>query len=277
MGLTDRPPDLRTISLGAGVQSTTLYLMACAGEIGPKPDAAIFADTQAEPPWVYEHLDRLERAHGAVLPIHRVTLGSLAEFALGDRRGTRIPRLPVFVRNADGSRGMMRRQCTAAFKIEPIKAKTRQILGLRKGQPMGKRRVEEWIGISTDEAHRMKPSRFPGFTSRWPLIEHGMSRQDCIRWLKAHGFEVPGKSACVFCPFHSDRTWAELQREHPDVFKQAAAFDDLIRSRGLYGVKGTPFLHRSLRPLRDVDFGADQLRLLDLDGWGNECEGRCGV
>jgi hypothetical protein len=37
---------LRVISLGAGVQSTTMALMAARGEIAPMPDCAIFADTQ---------------------------------------------------------------------------------------------------------------------------------------------------------------------------------------------------------------------------------------
>ena len=40
---------LRVLSLGAGVQSTTLALMAAHGEIGPMPDCAIFADTGWEP------------------------------------------------------------------------------------------------------------------------------------------------------------------------------------------------------------------------------------
>ncbi len=39
---------VHTISLGAGVQSSTMALMAAAGEITPMPAAAIFADTQAE-------------------------------------------------------------------------------------------------------------------------------------------------------------------------------------------------------------------------------------
>lgn len=52
---------LRVISLGAGVQSTTMALMAAAGEIGPMPDCAIFADTGWEPAAVYEHLARLRR------------------------------------------------------------------------------------------------------------------------------------------------------------------------------------------------------------------------
>ena len=36
---------LEVISLGAGVQSTTMALMAAHGEIEPMPDLAIFTDT----------------------------------------------------------------------------------------------------------------------------------------------------------------------------------------------------------------------------------------
>ena len=47
------------VSLGAGVQSSAMALMAAAGEISPMPRAAIFADTQAEPDSVYRWLDWL--------------------------------------------------------------------------------------------------------------------------------------------------------------------------------------------------------------------------
>ncbi|MBK8468120.1 MAG: hypothetical protein IPL32_20085 [Chloracidobacterium sp.] len=50
------------ISLGAGVQSSTMALMAAHGEITPIPDCAIFADTQAEPQSVYTWLDWLEKS-----------------------------------------------------------------------------------------------------------------------------------------------------------------------------------------------------------------------
>lgn len=272
----ERQPDLRTLSLGAGVQSTTMYLLAVKGEIGPKPDAAIFADTQAEPPWVYEHLDRLEREHGHVIPIHRVSVGDIVEHSFGGVKGRRAPRPPVFIDNPDGSFGMLPRQCTLTFKIEPIKAETRRLLGLKRGQHMGKRLVEEWVGISTDEAHRMKPSRFLGFVTRWPLIEARMSRNDCTRWLQRNAFDVPKKSACYFCPFHGDATWLDLKRTAPEVFEQACQYDDAMRARGLSGVKGTAYLHKTRKPLREVDFNEGQLSL-GGDGWGNECEGRCGV
>ncbi len=64
--------DLRVLSLGAGVQSTTLALMAAHGEIGPMPDCAIFADTGWEPAAVYEHLDWLASGNVLPFPIHRV-------------------------------------------------------------------------------------------------------------------------------------------------------------------------------------------------------------
>lgn len=43
------PIRLRTLSLGADVQSTTMALLAAYGEVGPMPDCAIFADTGWEP------------------------------------------------------------------------------------------------------------------------------------------------------------------------------------------------------------------------------------
>lgn len=51
-------PTIRTLSLGAGVQSTTLLLMSLDGTL-PKVDYAIFADTGWEPQRVYDHLDRI--------------------------------------------------------------------------------------------------------------------------------------------------------------------------------------------------------------------------
>lgn len=271
-------PNLRTISLGAGVQSTTLYLMAVKGEIGPKPDAAIFADTQAEPPWVYEHLETLERENGRVIPIRRVTAGDIVEesFRLNGA-GRRAPRPPVFLRMPDGTPAMLKRQCTQTFKIEPLEREAKRLLGLRPRQRLaGRYLIETWIGISTDEAHRMKPARTPGFVARWPLIEQRMSRGDCMSWLRRNGFPVPQKSACWFCPFHGDAEWLRLKRNAPDAFKQACAYDDTMRSHGLSGVRGRPFLHRSLRPLRDVDMNENQIEI-GGEGWGNECSGHCGV
>lgn len=65
---------LRVLSLGAGVQSTTLALMATKGEI-EAPDCAIFADTGWEPKAVYRHLQWLEDV--LPFPVHRVSAGDI--------------------------------------------------------------------------------------------------------------------------------------------------------------------------------------------------------
>ena len=65
---------LRVLSLGVGVQSSTLALLAARGEVGPMPDCAIFADTGAEPRKVYTWLDWLETQ--LPFPVHRVSRGN---------------------------------------------------------------------------------------------------------------------------------------------------------------------------------------------------------
>jgi hypothetical protein len=97
---------LTVISLGAGVQSTTMALMAACGEIGPMPDCAIFSDTGWEPKRVYEHLEWLTGV--LPFPVHVVSAGNIREDAIAGntKRAGRFAAIPWFVRNPDGSEGM---------------------------------------------------------------------------------------------------------------------------------------------------------------------------
>ena len=70
-------PSLRILSLGAGVQSSTMALMADAGEFGVKPDAAVFADTGWEPKPVIQHLEYLKSVIS--YPIHIVKKGNIQD------------------------------------------------------------------------------------------------------------------------------------------------------------------------------------------------------
>lgn len=276
-GLARRVPIvLNVISLGAGVQSTTMALMAAQGELTPVPDCAIFADTQSEPAGVYRHLDRLERQ--LPFPIHRVTAGSLKKLVLAGGRGeARIDGRPPFFTAPSG--GMLNRTCTKHFKILPIMRKARELLGIEKGKRAPKTPViEMWIGISLDEALRMKPSPRPFIENRWPLLEKRMRRGECMHWLTDHGFQIPQKSACTFCPFTDDARWREMKLNDPMSFDEACEIDGAIRSvPGTRGRSGqTWFVHRSGRPLAEVDFSSlEDLGQLDL--FNNECEGMCGV
>ncbi len=63
------------LSLGAGVQSTTIALMSMRGELPAQfapPTAAVFADTGYEPANVYSHLQWLIDTLSPKLPVHVV-------------------------------------------------------------------------------------------------------------------------------------------------------------------------------------------------------------
>lgn len=270
--------DLRVLALGAGVQSSTLYLLASEGKLQPKPDLAIFADTQAEPPWVYEQLAYLERVGS--IPIHRVTVGSLEEavHTAHNSTGGRFASVPFWTTTPTG-RGMGRRQCTREYKLDPIQQEIRRCLGLQKGErAAGRFRVEEWVGISLDEAHRAKPSRTSWITTRWPLLfDLPMRRWDCLAYLEAAGHPIPKRSACYFCPYRSDREWRDLRDHAPALFERALALDETIRENRARGIRGEQYLHDSLRPLRAVDLDATGPDERQAELFGNECEGMCGV
>jgi hypothetical protein len=268
---------LHILSLGAGVQSTTMLLMALAGELEPLPDAAIFADTGWEPAAVYAHLDWCEAQMAGRVPLYRVTAGDLRADALdyvqnGSQSGWRVP---YFVRDAQDKPAMLTRQCTQRYKIDPIQRQVRVLM-----KAAGVKTVTQWIGISLDEATRMKPSRVKYATHRWPLIERRMSRHDCLLWLERHGYPRPPKSACIGCPFHSADEWRTIKAD-PVAWADAVAFDAAIRDQSQPNQKrrrplAVAYLHRSLVPLPMVDLTTPQERG-QLELWDAECEGMCGV
>lgn len=269
------------LSLGAGVQSSCLALMAAREAITPMPDAAIFADTQAEPQGVYDWLDWLESE--LPFPVVRVTAGSLTEAALSrkttkDGRNFSKTAIPVFTLNEDGSQGMIgHRTCTRDFKIRPLMKAVRRLAAIKRGQK--ECTVTQWIGISWDEIQRIKESREPWVQNRWPLIERRMTRQHCKEWITENGYPQPPRSACSYCPFHSDREWKRLKAEEPAAFAEAVRVEEELQNIKAWSdtFKSEPYLHRSLVNLKDVDFRADYEKGQELLGFMNECEGMCGV
>jgi len=163
-----------------------------------------------------------------------------------------------------GSQGMLRRQCTQRWKIAPMRRKLQE---LRNKEP-----IEQWLGISTDEALRMKSSDVKYITHRWPLIEMEMNRADCKQWLVDHDLPIAPRSSCVFCPYHSTKEW-RTRKSIPDDWERAVAVDQSIRDmRPPFPL----FVHPARIPLVDVDFRTQeekgQLRL-----WDEECAGICGI
>lgn len=296
---------IHILSLGAGVQSSTMALMASHGLITPMPVAAVFADTGDEPVAVYEWLEWLTpRLPFPVVTARGETSLSAHVFAAIDR-GERVSNPPLFtvptpyevifckgcglecgseaypceecgnvgfVRQEVIPRGegLLTRDCTRDFKIAPIQRAARKIMLEHQAK-----KIVQWIGISLDETMRMKPSRVGYSTHRWPLIDLRMTRHDCLNWMQREGYPRPPRSACVYCPHHSNAEWRRIRDTDPKGWQQAIAFDAKIRT-GIHKVRAKCFVHRDCVPLAEVDLSTDDERGQGLL-WGNECEGMCGV
>lgn len=269
---------LHILSLGAGVQSTTMALMAAHGLITPMPDAAIFADTGWEPKPVYDHLAWLMSPNVLPFPVHIVQKGNLRDDVMARRNttGGRYAAIPWYTTNPDGTQGIGRRQCTSEYKLTPLMWKMRELLGVERRDRIKRQAVQVYVGISTDEAHRMKPARQQWIENRWPLIEIGVSRRGCLSWLKANGYPDPPKSACIGCPFHSDSMWRDMRDNHPEEWSDAVAVDAALRQENSRGIKATEYMHPQRVPLTEVDLSTHAERG-QPDLFGAECEGMCGV
>lgn len=266
------------LSLGAGVQSSTMALMAAKGQITPMPDFAVFADTMAEPRHVYTWLEWLKEQ--LPFPVHVVTKKQgLRESIIeaGKKNGSRFASAPFYTtseKNAAG--GMLRRQCTREFKIEVITKTVREnALGLKPRQRAPKTAtVAQWIGISTDEMQRMKDPQEPWIVARFPLIDLGMSRSDCLQWWRDEGYnDLPKRSSCTFCPYHDDAHWQDMKVNDPESFEDACQIDEYIRD-GWGKTNQQVYVHRSRIPLREIDFNDVDAPTVDFN---DECDGMCGV
>jgi hypothetical protein len=246
--------EMRILNLGAGVQSTTLALMGVENwfrwsrsEPLPYPpvgliDVAIFADTKGEPKAVYRHLEWLR---------------------------------------------FTRRQCTSEYKTEVIERHIRrEILKLSPGQraPVDNG-ITQLMGLSYDETARVirVKARFQSmpWEVAFPLWQMEMTRGGCKSWLKKHYPErtIP-RSACVFCPYHSNAEWRKI-REDSDDWTEAIRIDEGIRNHDwtlTKSLKQQLFLHRSCVPLAQVDLREQDEKTGQRQfGFLQECEGMCGV
>ena len=290
--MSDPPRVFHVLNLGAGVQSTTLYLMSIAGEC-QRFDVAIFADTGEEPEAVYRHLEWLQSLSG--LPILIRNAGS----RLGDdlqhgvhpkgQGQARFVTIPAFTTIEDAEPGRTKRQCSTEYKIAVIeRAIRRDVIGLAPGKRTPKNvKVHQYFGISLDEKSRASRiwERFhvtgeSKYIPHFPLIDRMMTRANCLDWLAGRvPHEVP-RSACLFCPFHTDLEWQKLKDHGGADWARAIEIDHVLRTTGAVvnrDMRQTMYVHRSCKPIDEVEFhphvNAKELQL----GFGVECEGVCGV
>ena len=238
------------ISLGWGTQSFALAAMSALGEL-PPVDVAIHADTGYERAATYAFAARwtpwLEERGVRVVTV-RPDKAAQSAPGLNARGGVSLPAY------SEGG-GQFHRQCTSDWKVKPIRRWYQA--NRRNGE-----RVLQWIGITCDEGRRAKPADVSYVFNVYPFLGLGItmpdgqpwSRTRVVAWLKAHDLEVPPRSSCCFCPFMSGHEWRRIA-ETPADWERAVAVDEAIREARL---PGKLYCHKSLRPLREIDFTAQQ-------------------
>jgi hypothetical protein len=261
--------------LGGGVQSTTMLLMQLHGEWEPAADCAMFVDLGWESHATYANLRHLAKlCEVRSFPFHWIETRNIRQdlLAATQDRTRMVQSPPFFLRTAGGTRAQLARNCTGTYKVEVMRVKLRELLGIPARSWM-RERVEVWLGITTDEAHRLNNhSRTPWLINQFPLTEKGLSREDCVQWLKAHGYAVPPKSACLGCPYRPDSDWLEMKTNRSEEWESVVQIDRALRS-GLNNVHTPLYLHPSLQPLEEVPLDRNENRRL----WGEECSGHCAT
>jgi len=276
---------MRVLSLGAGVQSSTLALMIEKGLV-PMVNCAIFADTKGEPKEVYNWLEYLKTQIKSY-PIHIVTWRNLKQDILDASQGNyKGFTAPFFFKNIEtNKKGLLMRQCTSDYKIKPVVKKIRELLnvGFRKRVPKGTK-VELLMGISNDEIYRMKTNRLPYLQNVYPLIDMKFTRQSCQNWLQKNNYPLAPRSACTFCPYHSNEEWLRIKNGDQEEWQEVIKIDKAIRSQerfkknnvGSGKLKDELYLHKDCKPIDEIDFTKENKKQIEF-GFLQECEGMCGV
>jgi len=197
---------VKYLSFGAGVQTTTILFMY--PQI--KFDEVIFADTGAESPETYEYLEKYS------IPFMQEN-GIKFTVVKGNEKG--IDNLEEYCLYYKIIPSMRVRWCNYKFKTKPIE---KYILT----KPKNEFPIVGILGISSDESHRIKTSKYNWLSYEYPLIKLKMTREDCKRFIEKKGYPIPPKSGCFFCPFQRKKEWEELYLKHPDLYERAIRLEE---------------------------------------------------
>ena len=253
----------RIVSYGAGTQSTAMLLMGLTNKLHARPDFAIFADTGGEPKEVYDYLnlikDYVKKEFDFDIIIVKPKTSIIEDLVnpkISKKTGNKYLRSnpPLHING-----GILLRQCTFHYKIDPFNKYMKSKLKIKK-------------------KNRMKESTDWWSIKRYPLIEKEFVRNDSIKYVEKFGLPTPPRSACTFCPYHSDNDWKRLKELFPDEFQKVVELEkkmqDGIKEGSLF--KDTPYFHKSCKPIDEVNFGEEQYGLFD-EGFLDECDGVCGI
>ena len=100
-------------------------------------------------------------------------------------------------------------------------------------------KVTRLIGIHAGETRRGKIPDDSKYTYGFPLKSWGWDQEHCHDAIRRHGFDLPDKSACFYCPAMRKPEVILLSIKHPDLFARAVEMEHNAQEcGGLDVVKG---------------------------------------
>lgn len=237
--------DLRVFAHGGGVQSTAALVLSAQGRIDFPVHLFCNVGDDSEHPATLRYVREVSmpyaKAHGVELVEIRRPGPTLRQ-AISQQHDRTIVSIPM--RGANGAPG--RRECTGRWKMRVLDAELRE-----RGAKL--RKAVLGIGISVDEIERAGKKDGGAYVTRvYPLIDLGLRRSDCLALIAEAGLPEPPKSSCYFCPFHRPSVWAEMRRDEPELFEQAAQLESEINTEREKRQREPVWLTRFARPLREA-------------------------
>jgi hypothetical protein len=229
-------------SCGGGTQSGAIATLIGTGKL-PRPDYAYITDTGRERSSTWPFVDGFIRPELAKVGVD-LTVVPASEFAKVDIFWNDTTILIPGFTTKSGEVGKLSPFCSGKWKHDVASRWMRSV---------GIDTCRNWIGISLDEANRIRTQRSVWQQLWYPLIfEVPMRRHQCVELIRAQGWSghIP-HSACYMCPNLSDAEWIDMKVNWTADFAAACALEAETRQRDQHF-----FLHPACVPLAEVDFFA---------------------
>lgn len=226
---------MNIVSFGGGTNSAAVLVGMYQKAI--PIDLILFADTGAEHPYTYQFIEimndwLIKRGLPEITVVRNV-----------DRYGNRLSLETECLRsNTLPSIAYGHKQCSHKHKIAPQDKYCNNYPPCREVWARGEK-VFKYVGYDAGERRRRDNALKYDLTDKkyikkYPLIQWGWGRDECIRQIKKAGLPQPGKSSCFFCPSMKKHEVEALKAQYPELFKraialEAAALPYLTKMKGL--------------------------------------------
>lgn len=258
------------LSFGGGTQSTAMVVLVAQGKI-PPPDLILFCDTGFEKSSTMKYYNSntkslVEKLNIPFEIISRATSTLDKKYCKPYRKDKKItdvyyPSIPLYqIYTGAESRNTVGKSiaaCSSQWKRDVAQNY------LISRFPECKE-FHQMIGFSIDE---MKRARRAIQSKKWkkifPLINLRIDRFHAIKIVSDFGLPRPPRSSCYMCPNMQNGEWQEMRDKNPHDWEQAINFEKKLKAKIDNDYES--FLHRSCKPLQDVNFDAPEQPVFGCD------------